>query len=341
MSNSNSHISNGHVEEWQLAYLEDLLSPDEISRFERHLEQCADCAKQLEEMSGWISLLKSNKAALCPEESELFDYACGRKDATGVLASHLVLCSSCRNTLESFEACTHQGRMPDALWKKMTRLDKPPARETTRIRYARLYGLWEQLLDLFSPPLALAGAVAVGILAVVLLVPFFSTSGPFLGLSSVAWAPDSSVSNLMGVPGAAPPEMTRKERLAVIIYFENFGRKPDRERIDDFYRLLDPGRDVRLHYDVVSPCQIKEAVESAGMKGDGREEILHVLKDKLSVSRTVILELSQKRGLFSVDASLTDNATGAVVGRRKISHVREARLSEELEAAADSVLKTK
>jgi len=340
MKSSNSDVFSEHNEELRLAYLENLLSPDDNSKFEEHLKTCPDCAKQVGDLSVWISLLKSNKDALCPEEWQLFDYACGREDTTGAMASHLNLCSSCRNTVETFAASAPQKGMPNALWKKMTRLEGDQFPKERGASYAWLYEFWDQLANLFSPPLALAGAVAAAVLVVVLLYPH-TTSGPFLGLSTVAWAPDQATSNLMGGYEAAPGGVTKKNRLAIIVYFKGFKHKPEAEQIDALYRLLDPGREVRIHYEVVSPSQIKNAVESAGMAEGGKEEILRVLRDKLSVSHAVIMELSEKENRFTIHARLTDTASGNVVREHTVADMPAASLSEQTGAASDSVLKTK
>jgi hypothetical protein len=338
MKISNSDVLSEHIEELRLAYLEDLLPPDERSKFEEHLKLCPDCAKQTEDMSSWIALVKTNKDALCPEEWELFECARGEKVISGVLASHMEHCPSCRASAEAFRKLAPKEGVSDVLWERMTRLDERPAQEMTGVRFAWIYRLWEKLADLFSPPLALAGAVAAAILVVVLLYPS-DQSGRLLGLSSVTWAP--GLSNLMGGPEAAPTGVTPKDRLAIIVYFKDFRRKPDSERIDSLYRLLDPGREVRLHYDVVSPSEVKRAVESSGMKKAGKDEVLRVLRDKLSVSGVLVMELSDEGDRFRIRTWLMDTATGTVVREREISDVREANLSEEIESASESVLKSR
>jgi len=340
MKTPNSDTPTEHIEELRLSYLEDLLSTEERSKFEEHLKQCPDCAKETEDMSRWVALLKGNKDALCPEEWELFDYACGREDSTGLVASHLDLCSSCRESVEAFRTLSPREGVPEGLWGRMTRLDEPPVSEPAGISYSWLYALWDQLAEFFSTPLVLAGAVAAAILVVVLLHPQ-TTSGPFLGLSTVAWAPDHATSNLMGGSESAPKEVAEKKRLAIIVYFKGFSHKPAAEQIDAFYRILDPAREVRIHYEVVSPSQIKEAVESAGMTESGKEQILRVLRDKLSVSRALVMELSEKGNRFTIHAWLTDTASGTVVREHKIADVPETSLSEEMEGASDSVLRTK
>ncbi len=181
MTNSSSDVSHEHVEEWRLAYLEDLLSPDERSRFEEHIEQCHDCAKQVEDMSRWVALLKDNRDAFCPEQWELFDYARESQDVTSVWASHLGHCPACRKTITAFRTLAPQRGVPDALWEKMTRLQETPARQTPGFVHRWLYRWWEQLTAFLSPPLTLAGAVAAAILVVVFLYPY-PASGPFLGL---------------------------------------------------------------------------------------------------------------------------------------------------------------
>jgi hypothetical protein len=338
MKISNSDAFNEHIEELRLAYLEGLLPPEERSKFEEHLKQCPDCAKQTEDMFRWIALVKTNKDALCPEEWELFDYACGRRNFTDALASHMGHCPSCRKSVEEFRAPAPKESVSEALWERMTLLDERPARESSGIRDTRIYRLWEQLANLFSPPLALAGAMAAAILVVVLLYPS-GPSGPLLGLSSVAWTPDHAFSNLMGEPAGHPTDIAGKERLAAVIYFRDFKRKPEGERIDSLYRLLDPGREVRLHYNVVSPSQVKEALERSGMNKGAKDEVLRVLRDKLSVSRALVMELSEEGDRFRIHAWLMDTEVGTVVRESEIPDVRKANLSEEMEAASESVLK--
>ncbi len=116
----------------------------------------------------------------------------------------------------------------------------------------------------------------------------------------------------MGGSEAAPKGVAKENRLAIILYFKDFTHKPGAERIDALYRLLDPGKDVRLHYDVVSPSQVKLAVQGAGTKEYQEKAILRALRDKLSVSRVLVMELSQKGDRFTIHAWLKDAANGSV-----------------------------
>ena len=185
----------------------------------------------------------------------------------------------------------------------------------------------------------MAGAVAAVVLVVVFLHPF-ATSGPVLGLSTVTWAPDHAL-DLMGERGPGPKSIAPKKRLAIMLYFEDVKPKPGAQEIDALYRLLDPGRVVRRRYEVVSPSQVKEAVEREGMTQGGKQEILHLLHTKLGVQSALIMALSQRRDRFTIRASLTDTETGKVTNERKIPDVKRANLSQEVEAAAESVLKSK
>ena len=337
MNNSNSHVTNKHIDEWSLAYLEDVLSPDERTQVEEHLKQCQSCARETEDMSQWVMFLNNNRQALCPEEWELFDYARGGRDVTGLLASHLSHCPTCRETVEAFRVPAPAKGVPNALWRRMTRSQETRAKETAGIDLSWLNRLWEQITSAFTPPLAMAGAVAVAALLVVILYP--ATPGPFLGLSTVRWAPDHESMALMGEPERITKGIGKQQRLATIVYFKHFKRKPDSDRINAVYRLLEPGRRTRLQYDVVSPSQVKEALERARIKGGAETEVLPILRDKLSVSRALIVVLSEKGDLFSIQARLTDTATGKVLQEHKIADVRAGSLAEEVEAASESVLK--
>ena len=77
------------------------------------------------------------------------------------------------------------------------------------------------------------------------------------------------------------------------------------------------------------------------MTQGGKQEILHLLHTKLGVQSALIMALSQRRDRFTIRASLTDTETGKVTNERKIPDVKRANLSQEVEAAAESVLKSK
>jgi hypothetical protein len=336
MNNSNSNISSKHIDELCLAYVEDVLSPDEKTAIAQHLDRCPTCAGDVQDMSRWVAFVRDHRDALCPEEWQLFDYARGAQDISALLASHVERCPECRSRVDEYRTATTASGVPHALWERMTHVrgtsqEAPPA--TSR---SWLYRIWEQVAQAFSPPLAMAGAVAAAALVVVILYPS-SPSGPALGLSSVSWGPDHADMTLMGEPDIVPKGVAPRTRLAAIVYFKDFKDKPEPDRIDALYRVLEPGRDVRRHYEAVSPATVKEALQKAGTHGSTAGEVLRVLRDKLSVSRALIVTLSEKRDRFAIQAQLFDTGTGVVVREREVADVSAASLSEELEAVSESV----
>ncbi len=340
MKNSDSDPFDQHIDELRLAYSENLLSPAERSKFEEHLNKCPDCVKKMADWTNWIDIVKTNKHALCPEGWELFDYVGGAEDASAILASHVDHCESCRDTVEAFRKPARKEGVPDALWDKMTRLHAQSFTEPKSVVGTWIGALLDQISDFFRLRLVLAGAVAAAILVAVIMYPT-GTSGPLLGLSTVSWGPSHSI-NLMGPPNVLVPKAgAKKDRLAIIIYFVNFKSKPEGKRIDSFYRLLAPGKDVLLRYDVVSPSEVKAAFESSGLKGGGKDEVLRVVRDKLSVSQALIMELSQKGDRFSIRAELMNAVSGNVIRERGITDISEADLPEQAEAASESVMKSK
>src|SRR5271157_159548 len=105
-------VSNHHMDDLRLPYLEGLLSPEEQSNFEAHLRKCRACTSKLEEMSQWVSTFKDNAPEMCPEGWELFDYVRSGKDPSGMMLSHLKTCASCRADAESFRAYTSKQVVP-------------------------------------------------------------------------------------------------------------------------------------------------------------------------------------------------------------------------------------
>lgn len=340
MKISDSDNLGEHIDDLRLAYSENLLSAEERVKFEEHLQKCQDCAKKMTDLTKWMDTVKSNKHAFCPEEWELFDYARCVGGASGILDSHVDNCPSCRKTVEAFRELAHNEGVPEELWQRMTGIHEQPRTAPLALVRTWFHSLLDQFSDFLRPRFVFAAAVAAAILVAVLIFPT-GTSGPVLGLSSVHWGPSHPL-NLMGRPERAVPKgAPKKERLAIVLYFNDFKSQPDQERIDSFYKMLDPGRDVRLSYDLVSPSDVKEALESAGSKEGGKNEVLRVVRDKLFVTQMLIMEISEKADRFGIKVELMDAKAGTLIRGRELVDIREADLAEQVEAASESVLTVK
>jgi anti-sigma factor RsiW len=338
MKDSKSDVSRKHIDELCLAYVEDVLSPEERGPIEQHLESCPACAKQTEDMSSWLAFVKHNKHALCPEEWELFDYAQCNRDVAGFLEAHLEACSECRLRVQEYRSETAGHGVPEELWENMTHSSKAPEEASAEPGTSWFHRLREIFTHSFAPPLALAGAVAAAVLLVV-LVYRSGPSGPFLGLSSISWAPNRTGMTLMGEPEAGSQAAEKRPRLASVVYFKDVPQPPDPDQIDATYRLLDPGRVVRSHYDVVQPSHVKEALQAAGITKGNVTEVLRILRERLSVDRVMVMTLSEQGARFTIQARLMDTATGKVMREHKMVGVPTSRLSEDVETASEAVLR--
>ncbi|MBI4961754.1 MAG: zf-HC2 domain-containing protein [Desulfomonile tiedjei] len=328
-----------HIDDLRLPYLEGLLSPEERASFEDHVRDCSDCKSKLEETRRWTSLLEKNTQAMCPEPWEIFDQVQMGKDPLGIISSHLNKCHSCNEIAESFRADLHERGVPTTLWARMQGL----AGDRSEDRPARSSFLWftellDRLQDLFRPVALVPAAVAVALLCVVIFYPTQSIHRT-MALSSVAWAPGPSDLRIMGkVPPEGMPTDAQKERLAVVVLLTNFKHPPDQNRIDAFYRSLEPPIDVRERYDVVSPSDLERAVGPDRLKALDDKAIAAEMSSKLGISRLLVLEIVQSGERFGIVARFTDTTTGDIVREEDSRDLTEAQLIPTLERLALSAL---
>jgi hypothetical protein len=331
----NSKISNeaNHFEDLRLAYLENILSPEEKTAFEQHLSSCSNCNEQLEDLARFNRLLEANRDALCPAEWELFDSACNHEYRNDALTTHLQLCPDCRSIVESFKTCTNTNGMPDKLWNMATHSTPAPVARPAQITQGFLQKLRQFISDFLPPAPILTGATAVAIILVIVLYPQLAAKSEVV-FSSVAWGTSSST--LMGLPesGSSLP----KTRLAMIISLGDFKTLPDQSRIDALYRYVEPSVNARLRYDIISPFQIKEAIETSGTKLNIKQ-VLPTLKEKLDARDVLVIEIFEKGDRFRIHAYMVSTDSGNIVAEHKITNVQVDDLSDQIEIASSAVLK--
>jgi len=334
------HAPGDHLDDLRLPYLEGLLSPEERTNFEEHLDQCPACKSKLEEMSRWNSILRENGGDLCPDPWELFDYARTNKDPRGTISAHIETCTLCSTDLESFRSDISQMAVPDALWKKMKTSSVEPIAKRPYSAVSQWVGeKLASLMELLRPTVLVPVAVAATVLIVVFLYP----TGPAsmrVALSSVNWGPQPSGWNLMGgETEAISPAGAKKEVLGIVILFSNVKRPPDRDLTDSLYRAIEPSKEVRDSYEVVSPDEIRRVAGEDLLNAPDEASLVKVLRSKAKISKALLIEILPSGNRYGIVARLIDTKTGVATEKRDSWNLTEAELPSGLEHAAEALLR--
>ncbi len=333
-------VQDDHVDDLRLPYLEGLLSPEEKTNFEEHLDQCPACKSKLEEMSRWTSILKENAREMCPDAWELFDYVRSGKDLRGTISSHVETCTMCSADVESFRKDMSTQAVPQALWKKMEDLSGKPAADRPFDNASQwVLEKLSSLVELLRPTVLVPAAVAVTVLLVVFLYP----TGPapmMVALSSVKWGPGPAASNLMGVEkDSILPSEGKKELLGVVILFRNVKQLPDRNLTDSLYRAIEPPKDVRDRYNVVSPDEIRQVAGKDLLNAPDEESLVKAMRSELKISRAFVIEMVPSGSRYGIVARFINTDTGVAREKWDSWNLTEAELPAALENAAEALLR--
>lgn len=335
------HTAENHVDDLRLPYLEGLLSPEEKADFEKHVQSCPGCASRLEETGRWSSVVKDNAQALCPDGWVLFEYAQSGADPRGMMSRHLTQCALCKADVESLRSSTVKQRIPGNLWDKMKQLSVASSArraETSRFQWVR--EVLESLVDLFRPTVLVPVAVAAMAVFLVIFYPGAPAAPRVVALSSVAWGPESGALGLMsGEQTAAPlPGDGSKQALAIAILLTNFRHPIDQDRIDSFYRALEPPLSIRDRYAVVSPAVWRSAISEEQQRVTYNSALLQELRSKLGISQMLTVELIRNGETFSLRSRLVDTTTENIVRERDNRNLTEDELVSTLENISQSML---
>ncbi len=339
MKTLDQELSEKHIGDLRLAYLENLLTPEEMAAVERHIQICAECRKELEDLKQWENTLRTNKNSMCPEPWELFDYVRTGQDPHGTLRAHVDECALCRSDAAAFEVEPHRKGVPSELWEKIAGLSaehEKQAKPTVWETYLRrLAASWSGIFRVAVP----AAAAAAILFMVVLHFPTDRGMPPEVGLSSVQWGV-----KLMA-PGEMPPVAKaigpKRERLAIVLLFQGFDRTPSQTRIDSLYRSLKPTKGLLRRYTLISPLEVKQSVIENRLEVLKRDDLCKMLNDKLRATRVVLLTIYKHGTSFDIEAKLTDPTTLKTLRSHDVSSVSEARLASELKDASLSVLESR
>lgn len=157
-----------------VAYLESELSPDEETRFIQHLDECENCARHLQLITGTHEKLLAEPESLHPSGDEIYYLASGIEQDPYV-ASHVERCKSCRHELEVLK---------DHILKDHTE----SIEQKSESFHSLIYGTLLELLNIpkyiahqlkKAPALSL-GVTFAAIIVAIMLYPWQSYMAPLL-----------------------------------------------------------------------------------------------------------------------------------------------------------------
>lgn len=346
MVTSNTSTTSEHPKDLLLPYLEGSLSPADKARVLSHIQTCADCSTELKDLEEIGSVLKLNKEeAFCPEPWELCEFVQTGKDPTGRFSKHLARCDFCREEADACRILPERDVMPQELWERgKDLLARPVLSQKPREARHRLTGLSDWISSLLNVPvLAMAAAAAVLVIVVLYqgkpLVPSPQTTpGPavsakakrVIALSSVKWDRDDGIELMSPVPAVpqpvTEPGQIKKRRIAMLIFFENLPYPFKQERIDRLYEAIRPTAAVNERFSVLTPDELKEAINKGQIKTGEKDEILKGLQDKLKVSDAIFITIAAKSDRFDVESELLDAKSGDRVKEKTKTGVRDSQL---------------
>jgi hypothetical protein len=316
--NSKTPESTNHPDELLLLYVEDLLNPEDKTRVETHLSQCADCASRTEALKRTVSLLKGTRQVFCPEPWAIYEFVKSGKPE-GTLSEHLALCDACREEAAAYQSSAPSERMPAEMWAAVRQ--RFSQRTATELDTRTTIGLAQRLRQWRRLP-AMATAAAVVVVLVVLVLYPRDYAPPGVGLTSVTWE------------GVMQPK-TLQKKAAVLILFKDFKQPVPQTRIDSMYRALKPDMDLSERFHVVSPAAVSAAIKKGQIHPEGEKLLLDGLRSQLDASLAVLVELTERGEAFDVKVNMVDTASGKTL--RTATH--QAVSSGKLDATVAQLVK--
>lgn len=146
----------------------------------RHLEECPDCAAEIERLRRMDELLAAHPFVFHPDPNDVYEYATSGADQDGLIAEHTAECDACsemvtlfKETADSTPLPESRPRMPASLRRELEAIyPGPDDRSEGPSRFRRILN---GLRHSFSgPSLAFGAAVAV-VLVAALVLPFWRT----------------------------------------------------------------------------------------------------------------------------------------------------------------------
>lgn len=317
-----------HQDDLLLPYAEGLLDAHAKERVEEHLSRCAQCSSELEGLRETITTLRENPEAFCLAPWQLYEYLNYGHDPDGMIAEHLEVCPACREISRTLSLEAQREEIPQAV---LLRLQKPVPEALTSSSDAvrpglRLFGRFRRLLR--APAIA-AAAVAAAMLAVIVFYPY-ETPRSILALSTVSW---------QATPKPKSGHMSDR-RAAVLLVLKDFAEPLPQSRIDSLYEALAPTMEMYERVRIVPPAMVKQAMEKKSVAFQDVDRIPAWLGKELNVGSVALVTVAAGPKGISVQSTLVDTKSGAVLAQQGERGVPEAEIDKKVRQSVRTLFLT-
>lgn len=343
MKNPGSGNTSQHPKESLLPYLEDMLSHEDRSTVEAHLQDCPDCSNELKEIGETTTFLRTHKEIFCPELWELYDYCQTGTDPDGRLAKHLEECPWCREAVAGCAGCTQDTEMPRTLRDAVEgHYGTKPLSAAVRVAENWFAAIARQVSSLFRMPVLALGTVAAAVLIVVVFYPS-PDSRPIMRLSSLQWdvgdpAMTSKAFRLMTPTIQREVPVRKRQRVAALLFLKGFDKGTSQEQVDALYSALKPTRLIQQRFEFMAPAAVRGTVGDADLKPGDAAQLSGKLGKELGVSKVIILTVAKNGNDYEVKSELRTPQTGKIVAEKAERGVSEADLALKLKETTLAVL---
>ncbi len=286
--------------------------PKESKEILEHVRVCPTCREELNMLERVYKVLKENRVELagaasgCPSVESITRFAKG-EHVDGSVPDHLECCPDCREEVALIR---------ESLQSAVTATDEAPSAATmARVRRAvdREYGATEQtvqrslaarvrdLLGSFRIPMMVAGAVAAGVLLMVLM-PHAPREQPFqVALSTTVWDTAPPTMDKTGDLFEHPPK--NRTRVALVLMLKESGTfsSPD---ADDVYRRIQIPDQLSERYEFLSPAKLTEVIGDLKGKTVPANELAREVFAKTDAEDFLAFQVESDQTGTSVKATL-------------------------------------
>jgi hypothetical protein len=261
-----------------------------------------------------IALLAAHKESFCPEEWELYEYVHYGTDPDGMIERHLKTCAPCKEVAGELARQVSPSRMPEQLWADIKRQLPSPVRVSAPAS-SESESFFERVYRMFRFPALAAGLATAVVLGFVLLrAPHMPQS--VVALSSVGWA------------NAPKPKSLQKgaQSAAILLVLEDFDPPWTQDKIDRLYDALVPTVDVYDRFRIVSPREVRDALDRSDRKLPDTKAVIQVLAKKLSLATVAVVTVTARGQSASVQVDVVDASSGRVTAQKTAAYVPAANL---------------
>jgi hypothetical protein len=377
MKKSASQSLDVHRTSATIAYVEDLLSPDDRSSFEEHLAGCTECSGDFQAVQMLVTRLKTHRGAFCPEPWELYQFYDTGEAPFRSISDHVEHCALCQEEVAALGKDCSETPLPTAVEQAFRRnvastpqpeRDAEPAGvavhserdNASESRWRRSAVGFVSRLSIGLASWARVPVLALGTAAVVALVMLLLPRGEqeaSIAFSTVNWEATSLQTTphqeprLMGVPkrmlaepanpgtvSGSPSADSIRPRLAIVLLFKGLPEPLPPNLIDSLYRAVEPTSDLAQHYEFVSPSDVTKALRTAGESKATARRLSDTLRNDLGVSVLLTLTVAPIDGKLTLEGLERNTATGEVLRQIKIDHLTEGQLESRLKPAVLALL---